>query len=162
MSDIYQFSVLNIRGESVSMEQFRGKVLMVVNTASRCGFTPQYRGLEALYQTYKSRGLEILGFPCNQFGQQEPGSNHEIADFCEANYGVSFPLFAKVDVNGGTADPLFQYLKTTAPGFLGSRSVKWNFCKFLIGRDGDVYKRYAPFVPPSALSKDIERLQAAS
>ncbi|OAI18492.1 glutathione peroxidase [Methylomonas koyamae] len=161
MSDIYQFSAVKIHGEPISLAQFGGKVIMVVNTASRCGFTPQYRGLEALYQTYKSRGLEILGFPCNQFGQQEPGSNREIAGFCETNYGVSFPMFAKVEVNGADADPLFRYLKAAAPGLLGSQSIKWNFCKFLVGRDGTVYKRYAPFVAPSALSQDIERLLAA-
>lgn len=158
MNSIYQFSANSIDGETVVLENYRGKVLLIVNTASQCGFTPQYRELEALYQTYKSRGLEILGFPCNQFGRQEPGNSQAIASFCQLNYGVSFPLFEKVEVNGKNAHPLFDYLKAAAPGLFGSESIKWNFSKFLLGRDGKVHKRYAPIVPPSAIVKDIERL----
>lgn len=158
MNSIYQFSATRITGETVALENYRGKVLLIVNTASQCGFTPQYRELEALYQTYKSRGLEILGFPCNQFGQQEPGDSQTIAEFCELNFSVSFPMFEKIEVNGKHAHPLFSYLKAAAPGLLGSQSIKWNFNKFLVGRDGKVYKRYAPIVSPSAISKDIERL----
>lgn len=158
MNSIYQFSANNIAGETIALENYRGKVLLIVNTASQCGFTPQYRELEALYQTYKNRGLEILGFPCNQFGHQEPGDSRSIAEFCELNFSVSFPMFEKVEVNGKNAHPLFNYLKTAAPGLLGSRSIKWNFSKFLVARDGKVFRRYAPFVSPSAISKDIEHL----
>ncbi len=158
MNSIYQFSASNIQGENVSLESYSGKVVLIVNTASHCGFTPQYRGLEALYQTYKSRGLVILGFPCNQFGQQEPGDDQAIASFCELNYGVSFPMFAKVDVNGENAHPLFEYLKSAAPGILGSKAIKWNFSKFLINREGEAYQRYAPIETPATLAKDIERL----
>ncbi|WKJ89534.1 glutathione peroxidase [Methylomonas montana] len=158
MNSIYQFSANSIAGETVALENYRGKVLLIVNTASQCGFTPQYRELEALYQTYKSRGLEILGFPCNQFGSQEPGDSQTIAEFCELNFSVSFPMFEKIEVNGKHAHPLFNYLKAAAPGLLGSQSIKWNFNKFLVGRDGKVYKRYAPIVSPSAISRGIERL----
>ncbi|MCQ8118744.1 glutathione peroxidase [Methylomonas rosea] len=162
MNDIYQFSATKINGETVALADYRGKVLLIVNTASQCGFTPQYRGLEALYQTYKSRGLVVLGFPCNQFGQQEPGDSQEIASFCELNYGVSFPMFEKIDVNGNNAHPLFEYLKTAAPGILGFNAIKWNFSKFLVGRDGKVFKRYAPIDTPAGISKDIERLLGLS
>jgi glutathione peroxidase len=162
MNDIYQFSATNINGETVSLEDYRGKVLLIVNTASQCGFTPQFRGLEALYQTYKSRGLVILGFPCNQFGQQEPGDSQEIASFCELNYGVSFPMFEKIDVNGNKAHPLFEYLKTAAPGILGFNAIKWNFSKFLVSRDGKVFKRYASIDTPAGMNKDIERLLGLS
>lgn len=162
MNSIYQFSATNIQGETVALESYRGKVLLIVNTASQCGFTPQFRGLEALYQTYKSRGLEILGFPCNQFGQQEPGDSQTIARFCELNYGVSFPMFEKIDVNGEHAHPLFEYLKTAAPGVLGLNAIKWNFSKFLVGRDGTVYKRYAPITTPAGISRDIESLLEVS
>lgn len=158
MNNIYQYSARKLDGETVNFEIYRGKVLLIVNTASQCGFTPQYRNLEALYQTYKSRGLVVLGFPCNQFGNQEPGDNHSIAEFCQTNYGVSFPMFEKTEVNGKNASPLFTFLKTAAPGILGSRSIKWNFNKFLVARDGAIVKRYAPIVAPSALSRNIERL----
>ena len=158
MNSIYHFSANSIAGETVALENYRGKVLLIVNTASQCGFTPQYRELEALYQTYKSLGLEILGFPCNQFGSQEPGDSQTIAEFCELNFSVSFPMFEKIEVNGKHAHPLFNYLKAAAPGLLGSQSIKWNFNKFLVGRDGKVYKRYAPIVSPSAISRGIERL----
>jgi glutathione peroxidase len=162
MNDIYQFSATSLTGETVALEDYRGKVLLLVNTASQCGFTPQFRGLEALYQTYKGRGLVVLGFPCNQFGQQEPGNSQEIASFCELNYGVSFPMFEKIEVNGNNAHPLFEHLKTAAPGILGFNAIKWNFSKFLVGRDGKVFKRYAPIDTPSGISKDIERLLVSS
>ena len=135
-----------------------GKVLLVVNTASKCGFTPQYEGLEALWRKYRDHGFEVIAFPCNQFGNQEPGGAEEIASFCEMNYGVSFPLMAKVDVNGTGAEPLFEWLKSEAPGIFGSKRIKWNFTKFLIGRDGKVVRRYAPTEKPAALERDIEAL----
>lgn len=135
-----------------------GKVLLVVNTASKCGFTPQYEGLEALWRKYRDHGFEVIAFPCNQFGNQEPGGAEEIASFCEVNYGVSFPLMAKVDVNGTGAEPLFEWLKSEAPGIFGSKRIKWNFTKFLIGRDGKVVRRYAPTEKPAALERDIEAL----
>lgn len=155
---IYQFSVNRLDGETVSLSEYRGRVLLIVNTASECGFTPQYQGLEDLYRTLGARGLVIMGFPCNQFGRQEPGTADEIARFCEVNYGVTFPLFAKVEVNGENADPLFQYLKREAPGLLGSRRIKWNFTKFLVDRDGRVVRRYAPTAKPAQLVADIEGL----
>jgi glutathione peroxidase len=142
------------------LEQYKGQVLLIANTASHCGFTPQYKGLEEIYQQYKSRGLEVLAFPCNQFGKQEPGSAEEIGSFCERNYGVTFPLFAKIDVNGDKADPLFTFLKKAAPGVLGTQGIKWNFTKFLIRKDGTVYKRYAPTTKPETLIADIEKLLA--
>ena len=156
-------NVLNIpcttlTGETKTLADFNGKALLVVNTASNCGFTPQYKGLEALWQTYKDRGLVILGFPCNQFGQQEPGDEAAISQFCETHYGVSFPLFKKVEVNGAQAHPLFRALKTRAPGLLGSTAIKWNFTKFLISADGQTIKRYAPPTKPNALKPDIEAL----
>ena len=154
--DIYAFDAQDIQGQRVALEQFRGKVLLIVNTASACGFTPQFAGLEALHKTYAAQGLTVLGFPCNQFGSQDPGSNDEIASFCQLNYGVSFPMMAKIDVNGAKADPLFQWLTKEAPGLLGSKAIKWNFTKFLVGRDGQVIRRYAPQDAPAKLAKDIE------
>jgi glutathione peroxidase len=150
------FSAERLQGGTQPLADYAGKVLLIVNTASHCGFTPQYAGLEALYQRYKERGLEILGFPCNQFGAQEPGDASEIASFCQTNYGVSFPMFAKIDVNGDDTHPLFQHLKKSARGLLGSEGIKWNFTKFLVNREGEVIKRYAPALAPEALAKDIE------
>lgn len=158
MSSIYDCQAGLLNGEAVSLAQFKGKVLLVVNTASKCGFTPQYKGLEALHQQYKDRGLQVLGFPCNQFGKQEPGSADDIGQFCELNFGVTFPLFAKVEVNGADAHPLFNLLKTQAPGIFGTQSVKWNFTKFLVDRNGRVVKRFAPTVKPEALAAAIEAL----
>ncbi|MGP5277160.1 glutathione peroxidase, partial [Pseudomonas helleri] len=146
-----------LSGEQKTLADYSGKAVLVVNTASKCGFTPQYKGLEALWQQYKDQGLVILGFPCNQFGQQEPGDEAEISEFCEVNFGVTFPLFKKVEVNGNNAHPLFVELKKRAPGVLGSEAIKWNFTKFLIGPDGKV-ERYAPATKPSALKADIEKL----
>ena len=160
MSTVYDFSPQTKGGKPKSLEDYRGKVLLVVNTASKCGFTPQFGGLEELYQAYKDKGLVILGFPCNQFGKQDPGSDDEIQEFCQLNYGVSFPMFAKIDVNGSDADPLFQHLKKEAPGALGTEAIKWNFTKFLIDADGNVVKRYAPKDKPSAIGRDIEKLLA--
>ncbi len=142
----------------MALERWRGQVVLVVNTASRCGFTPQYAGLQQIHQRYRDRGFEVLGFPCNQFGRQEPGTADEIGTFCERNYGVSFPMFAKIEVNGPGAHPLFRWLKGEAPGILGIGAIKWNFTKFLVGRDGRVFKRYAPRTPPDHLVPDIERL----
>jgi len=156
MSSIYDFEALSIDGQPVALEQFRGKTLLIVNTASACGFTPQFGGLEKLHQTYGARGLVVLGFPCNQFGSQDPGSNEEIAAFCQKNFGVSFPMMSKVDVNGTEAHPLYQWLSAEAPGLLGSKAIKWNFTKFLVGKDGRVLKRYAPQDAPEKLAKDIE------
>ena len=153
-----QFSAQQLEGGIKPLADYAGKVLVIVNTASQCGFTPQYAGLEALYQRYKEHGLVVLGFPCNQFGAQEPGSADEIASFCQKNYGVSFPMFAKIDVNGDNAHPLYQHLKKSARGVLGSEGIKWNFTKFLIDRDGEVIERYAPATSPEAISKDIEAL----
>jgi glutathione peroxidase len=152
---IYDYQVNNIRGEEVSLADYRGKVVLIVNTASKCGFTPQYKGLQQLYEEYREQGLEILGFPCNQFGSQEPGSEEDIAQFCSLNYGVSFPMFAKVDVNGDNADPLFKYVTKEAPGILGTQSVKWNFTKFLVDRSGKVVKRYASADNPESIAKDL-------
>jgi glutathione peroxidase len=142
------------------LEEHKGKVLLIVNTASKCGFTPQYEGLEALYGKYREQGFEILAFPCNQFGAQEPGDEEEIKNFCSLNYDVSFPLMAKVDVNGADADPLWEYLKQQQAGLMGSRGIKWNFTKFLVSREGKVVARHGPQVKPEALAKDIERLLA--
>ena len=152
----YDFEAQDINGKRVALKQYAGKLLLIVNTASSCGFTPQYKGLQALHETYESRGLVVLGFPCNQFGAQESGNEDEIASFCEMNFGVSFPLMSKVDVNGANAAPLYQWLCEQAPGLLGSKSIKWNFTKFLVGRDGRVIKRYAPQDTPQSLAKDIE------
>lgn len=158
MSFLAEFSAPDLTGEERSLAGYEGKVVLVVNTASKCGFTPQYKGLEALYQKYKDKGLEILGFPCNQFGKQEPGSSEEIGGFCERNFGVTFPLFAKVEVNGDNAHPLFNHLKQQAPGVFGTESIKWNFTKFLVGRDGKVVKRFAPKDKPESLESAIEAL----
>ena len=158
MSKVYDFTVNDIRGKAVPLDRYRGKVLLIVNTASECGFTPQYKGLEAIYERLKGKGLEILGFPCNQFGAQEPGTEEQIAQFCEVNYGVTFPLFAKVDVNGDKAAPLYRYLKHEKPGLLGSEAIKWNFTKFLVDREGRVVERYAPNAEPESLEGDIEKL----
>jgi glutathione peroxidase len=157
MASIYDFSVQDIHGKAVKLDRFRDKVMLVVNTASKCGFTPQYKGLEALYEKYHGKGLEVLGFPCNQFGEQEPGSADEIAQFCELNYGVTFPLFAKIDVNGANAAPVYKYLKAEKPGLLGSEAIKWNFTKFLVDRNGKVLKRYAPNDTPESIAGDIEK-----
>ena len=161
MSGIHDFEALSIDGRSVPLSQYRGQVLLIVNTASACGFTPQFGGLEQLHQTYGGRGLVVLGFPCNQFGSQDPGSNEQIASFCQLNYGVSFPMMAKIEVNGGGAHPLYQWLAGEAPGLLGTKAIKWNFTKFLVGKDGKVLKRYAPTDTPASLSKDIEAALAA-
>ncbi|MEF8713579.1 MAG: glutathione peroxidase [Accumulibacter sp.] len=154
----HEFSAERLAGGSQSMADYAGKVLLIVNTASHCGFTPQYAALEALYQRYRERGLVVLGFPCNQFGSQEPGEAEEIASFCQKNYGVSFPMFAKIEVNGNEAHPLYQYLKKAAPGLLGSEGIKWNFTKFLVDRQGEVVERYAPATAPESIARDIEKL----
>jgi len=151
-----RFTVTTLEGQPLALSELSGRVVLVVNTASACGFTPQFAGLEALHEKYSPEGLSILGFPCNQFGNQDPGSNAEIGAFCQRNYGVEFPMMAKIEVNGSGADPLFQWLKSEAPGLLGSQAIKWNFTKFLIGRDGRVIKRYAPQDKPESLSRDIE------
>ena len=156
MSTIYDFEARQMNGTTVALEQYRGKALLIVNTASACGFTPQFGGLEALHEKYGQRGLAVLGFPCNQFGSQDPGSNEEIASFCQLNYGVTFPMMAKIDVNGPQADPLFKWITAEAPGLLGSKAIKWNFTKFLVGKDGQVIKRYAPTDKPEDMAKDIE------
>jgi glutathione peroxidase len=155
---IYEFEAQTITGEKIGLDTYENQVMLIVNTASKCGFTPQYEGLETLYGKYKDKGLVVLGFPCNQFGGQEPGSESDIAEFCQLNYGVSFPMFAKVDVNGDDADPLFKYLKKSKKGILGSEAIKWNFTKFLVNRDGDVIARFASTVKPKDLAKDIEKL----
>ncbi|MDX3773621.1 glutathione peroxidase [Chromatiaceae bacterium AAb-1] len=158
MSGVHQFTVKDSRGQPVVLEQLQGKVLLIVNTASKCGFTPQYKDLEELYLRYKDRGLVILGFPCNQFGGQEPGSDSEIQQFCELNYGVTFPVMAKVNVNGPDAEPLFEYLKDHARGLLKTRAIKWNFTKFLVNKQGEVVKRYAPRTKPGSIIQAIEEL----
>jgi glutathione peroxidase len=158
MSSIYDITANTLAGEPLSLSAFKGKVLLIVNTASQCGFTGQYEGLEALYRKYKDQGLVVLGFPCNQFGAQEPGSADEIGAFCEKNYGVSFPMFAKIDVNGSNAHPLFQLLKGEATGLLGTEGIKWNFTKFLVGADGTVHSRHAPTSSPESLAPMIESL----
>jgi glutathione peroxidase len=160
-TSIYDFEALSIEGKRAHLGTQRGKVLLIVNTASECGFTPQFAGLEELWQTYRDRGLVVVGFPSNEFGGQDPGSNDEIASFCEVNYGVSFPMMSKVEVNGASAHPLWKWLTKEAPGLLGSEAVKWNFTKFLVGRDGRVIKRYAPKDPPEAMKADIEAALAA-
>lgn len=156
MSTVYDFEALGIDGQPVALSQFRGQVLLIVNTASACGFTPQFGGLEKLHQRYGAQGLAVIGFPCNQFGGQDPGDNAQIASFCQKNYGVSFPMMAKIEVNGAHAHPLFQWLTSEAPGILGSKAIKWNFTKFLVGRDGRVIGRYAPMDAPEKIAKDIE------
>ena len=153
---IYDFEATTLDGQTRSLRDFEGKVLLIVNTASKCGFTPQYAGLEALYERFKDDGFAVLGFPCNQFGAQEPGDSGEIADFCQVNYGVSFPMFDKVDVNGPDAHPLYQFLKNELPGILGSEGIKWNFTKFLVGRDGRPIERFSPQTRPEALERIIK------
>jgi glutathione peroxidase len=156
MTDIHDFSARTIEGAEQSLAAYRGKVLLIVNVASRCGFTPQYTGLEALQRKYADRGFAVLGFPCDQFGAQEPGDENEIKNFCRLNYDVTFPMFAKIEVNGAGAHPLYSHLKTSAKGLLGSESIKWNFTKFLVDRSGKVLKRYAPQDKPEAIAADIE------
>ena len=155
---IYNIEVKTIDGKSISLEKYKGHVMLIVNVASKCGFTPQYKGLEDLYAKYHDKGLRVLGFPCNQFLSQEPGTNQEIASFCSLTYGVKFDMFAKINVNGDDAHPLYKYLKDKEPGFLGTEFIKWNFTKFLVDREGNVVKRYAPSTEPKELEKDIEKL----
>ena len=161
MTTVFDFEALSIDGKMTALKNFKGQVLLIVNTASACGFTPQFAGLEQLHETYGKTGLVVLGFPCNQFGAQEAGSNTEIAGFCQLNYGVTFPMMAKIKVNGATAHPLYQWLASQAPGLLGSKSIKWNFTKFLVGKDGAVLRRYAPTDKPESLAGDIEAALAA-
>jgi glutathione peroxidase len=160
-TSIYDFEALSIDAEKVALSEQRGKVMLIVNTASACGFTPQFAGLETLWKTYADKGLVVLGFPSNEFGGQDPGTDSEIASFCQMNYGVSFPMMSKVTVNGDTAHPLWKWLEKEAPGILGSKAIKWNFTKFLVGRDGRVLKRYAPTDKPESLTSDIEAALAA-
>jgi len=155
MASIYDYSAKTLEGKTVSLSDFRGNAILIVNTASKCGFTPQYAGLESLHEKLSGKGLTILGFPCNQFGQQEPGSEEEIGAFCRMNYGVSFPMFAKIDVNGPNAHPLYDYLKREQPGILGSKNIKWNFTKFLVDRNGKVVDRFAPMTKPEEIEKSI-------
>ena len=161
MTSVYDFEANLIDGKPVKLSTFKGKVLLIVNTASKCGFTPQFAGLEALHEKYAGKGLTVLGFPSNQFGGQDPGTNEEIGAFCTTNYGVSFPMMEKIDVNGSNAAPLYQWLTKEKPGLLGSTAIKWNFTKFLIGRDGTVLKRYAPLDTPASMARDIEAALAA-
>ena len=158
---VYDFTARQINGQDIALSEFKGKVMLIVNTASACGFTPQFGGLEELHTTYAGQGLVVLGFPCNQFGAQDPGNDSEIATFCQVNYGVSFPMMSKIEVNGQSAHPLYQWLSSEAPGLLGSKAIKWNFTKFLVGRDGRVLKRYAPLDKPASLARDIEAALAA-
>lgn len=159
-ADVYEFTAKSLDGKDIDMAQYKGDVLLIVNTASQCGFTGQYSGLEQLHKDYAGKGLKVLGFPCNQFGAQEPGDASEIGAFCQKNYGVDFQMFEKIDVNGKDAHPLYKYLTSSAPGVLGTENIKWNFTKFLVGRDGKVFKRYAPQVEPKEMAKDIEQLLA--
>ena len=161
MSTVYDFEARDIAGKPVPLKDYAGRVLLIVNTASKCGFTPQFEGLEQLHKSYGGKGLQVMGFPCNQFGHQDPGTNGEIAEFCSLNYGVSFPMMGKIDVNGGDADPLYKWLTAEAPGLLGTKAIKWNFTKFLIGKDGQVIRRYAPTEKPKDLAEDIEKALAA-
>ena len=158
MTNIYDFNVVNNKGDNIPLANYQGKVLLIVNTASACGFTPQYAGIETLYQSYKDQGLEVLAFPCNQFGKQEKGSDEEIKGFCDLNFNISFDLFSKVDVNGPSADPLFDYLTDQAKGVLGSKSIKWNFTKFLVNREGSVVKRFGSIDKPEKIEKHIVKL----
>jgi glutathione peroxidase len=158
---VYDFEARQINGQNMALSAFKGKVMLIVNTASQCGFTPQFGGLEQLHKTYGHQGLVVLGFPCNQFGAQDPGTDSEIATFCQVNYGVSFPMMSKIDVNGPNAHPLYKWLSAEAPGLLGSKAIKWNFTKFLVGKNGKVVKRYAPLDKPADLVKDIEAALAA-
>ncbi|MBD1855818.1 MULTISPECIES: glutathione peroxidase [Leptolyngbya] len=157
-SSIYDFSANSLEGQPVSLSTFKDKVLLIVNTASQCGFTPQYQGLQSIYNKFENQGFAVLGFPCNQFGQQEPGTASEIQSFCETRFGVTFPLFEKVDVNGSNAHPLFKYLTKSAPGIFGTEGIKWNFTKFLIDRAGKVVKRYPSTTKPEEIEKDIQAL----
>ncbi|MDK9557562.1 glutathione peroxidase [Marinobacter sp. M216] len=157
-SSVYDFTVNDIKGNEKSLADYRGKVLLIVNTASKCGFTPQFEGLQTLYKDLGERGLEVLGFPCNQFMNQDPGNDDAISEFCSLNYGVDFPMFSKIEVNGSGAHPLYQFLKREAKGLMGSEKVKWNFTKFLVGRDGQVVRRYPPTAKPQDIRKDIEKL----
>ena len=161
MTTVYDFEAQQIDGKTVALKKFKGKPLLIVNTASACGYTPQFGGLEELHQQYGQKGLVVLGFPCNQFGAQDPGDDAEIGAFCQKNFGVSFTMMSKIDVNGGAAHPLYQWLTKEAPGLLGTTNIKWNFTKFLIGKDGEVIKRYAPQDAPASLAKDIEAALAA-
>ncbi|PIQ26485.1 glutathione peroxidase [bacterium (Candidatus Blackallbacteria) CG17_big_fil_post_rev_8_21_14_2_50_48_46] len=156
-ASVYDFEVKTITGETTTLEPYRNKVLVIVNTASKCGLTPQYEGLEKLYRSYREQGLEILGFPCNQFGLQEPGSEAEIQSFCQLNFKVDFPMFSKIEVNGSDTHPLYAYLKDEAPGLLGSKPIKWNFTKFLVNREGKVLKRFAPTDTPESMESEIKR-----
>ena len=158
MSTVMDFSAILSNGNEVALGDYAGKVLLIVNTASKCGFTPQYTGLESLQKTYSANGFSVLAFPCNQFGGQEPGTEQEIESFCDLNYQTSFPLFSKIEVNGASSHPLFAHLKSEAPGVLGSQRIKWNFTKFLVNQQGEVVKRYAPSTKPEAIAKDIEAL----
>lgn len=158
MSNVYQFEANSLSGQPVSLTDFRGKVLLIVNTASECVFTPQYAGLQALQDAYQTRGFDVLGFPCNQFGKQEPGDADEIGAFCESRFHVTFPMFEKIDVNGANAHPLYRWLTAEKPGLLGTQAIKWNFTKFLLRRDGTIYKRYAPTTKPEEIRSDIETL----
>ena len=158
MSELYDIPLQTLTGQDTTLGEHRGQVLLIVNTASACGLTPQYEGLQKLHETYAERGLVVLGFPCNQFGEQEPGSHEEIATFCQKNYGVSFPMFAKIEVNGEGTHPLYQALKSAKPGLLGSEKIKWNFTKFLVNREGEVVDRFAPTTAPDKLTKAIEKL----
>lgn len=157
MDTVYSFTAKSINGETVSLDRYKSQLLLIVNTASRCGFTPQYAGLESLYRTFREQGFTVLGFPCNQFGQQEPGSSQEIAGFCDTHYQISFPLFEKVDVNGANAHPLFNHLKSAAPGVLGTQFIKWNFTKFLVDRSGMAIKRYQSMASPASIQSDIKK-----
>ena len=158
---IYDFEAKSISGRTISLADYKGQVMLIVNTASKCGFTPQFGGLEELHKAYAGKGLAVVGFPCNQFGSQDPGADNEIAEFCRVNYGVSFPMMGKIDVNGPAAHPLYKWLSAEAPGLLGSKAIKWNFTKFLVGKDGQVIKRYAPMDKPADLAKDVEAALAA-
>jgi glutathione peroxidase len=160
MSNVYDFTATSLSGQPVALDAYKGKVLLIVNTASACGFTPQYAGLEKIYQELKDMGLVVLGFPCNQFGHQEPGNATEIGAFCEKNFGVTFPLFEKINVNGSDAHPLYQFLKSHAPGVLGSEGIKWNFTKFLVKKDGTVFGRYASLTKPEDMVDDVKKLLA--
>ncbi|MDT6960523.1 glutathione peroxidase [Cupriavidus sp. SZY C1] len=158
MQNVYQFEASSLAGQPVPLADFRGKVLLIVNTASECGFTPQYAGLQALQDAYQTRGFDVLGFPCNQFGKQEPGDAEQIGAFCESRFHVTFPMFAKIDVNGADAHPLYKWLTSEKPGLLGTQAIKWNFTKFLLRRDGTIFKRYAPTTKPDEVRADIETL----
>ena len=158
MSNLYSFSAKTLAGKNIDLKCYQNKVVLIVNTASQCGMTPQYAGLEALHKKYHDKGLEVLGFPCNQFGAQEPGNASQIGEFCRKNYGVSFQMFDKIEVNGSNAHPLYQWLTQAAPGIMGTEAIKWNFTKFLIGPDGEVFRRYAPQTEPGALEGDIGEL----